>query len=48
MHGSQAYTLRKTSWTLIWGHTDHSTGGNVRSLVANNETEFEILTFWAY
>jgi len=48
MHGSQAYTLRKTGRMLIRGHTGHSTGGNVRSLVAKNETEFEILTFWTY
>ena len=29
----------------MWGHTGHSRGGNLRSLVANDETEFEILTF---
>jgi hypothetical protein len=25
-------------------HTSHNTGGNIRSLVANDKTEFKILT----
>jgi hypothetical protein len=55
MNGIQAYTLRKTGRTHIWGsyrtqHVGRGAGGGarVRSLVANDETELKNLTFWTY
>jgi hypothetical protein len=47
MDGSQAYTLRKKARTLIWDSyvIGHNTAGNVRPLVVNHVTEFNILTF---
>jgi hypothetical protein len=53
MHGSQAYTLRKTGRTLMWGsyrlqHGGGGGGANVKTLVTTDETKFKILTFWTY
>jgi hypothetical protein len=46
IHGRQAFTVRKTGKTLIWGvHTSHNTGGSIRSLVANDKKDFKIFTF---
>ena len=49
MQGSQAYTLRKTTGrTPIWSSYRPQHGGNFRSLVENDETEFKIFYFWTY
>jgi hypothetical protein len=39
-------TLRKTGRTLLWGsHRPEHGVANVKSLMANNETGFKVLTF---
>jgi len=49
MRGSQAYTLRKASNMLMWGFIQATARkANVKSLVANDGTEFKILTFRTY
>jgi hypothetical protein len=41
--------LRKTGRTLIWGsHRPQHTVANIKSLVANDETGFKVLTFHTY
>jgi hypothetical protein len=48
IHGSEAYTLKNTGRTIIWGHTGHSMGGgraNCKTLVTNDETYLNTYLF---
>ena len=48
MHGNQAYTLRDRYDADMGSIQNTVRGTNVKSLVANDEREFNILTFQTY